>query len=152
MKAYTSSSSNIHSDDWTIFYLLIIYLTAPILLTMMMQSRAPHFASRDDLLQRPIPTQNIARSRREGEVEEIEELEISVVIDMDSIQAEVRPLCSNYPLASINSQPLPEISNRLWLVTIPAIWRCSETANLTCSVWEQRHIMDFSSGAKSLVS
>ena len=75
----------------------------------MMQSRAPPFAAQDDLLQQPIQTTNFAQSRREEEVEGVEEVEKSVGIDMESIQAEVRPLCSNYPPASINSQKLPGV-------------------------------------------
>ncbi len=54
-------------------------------------------------------TPNFAQPARDGEVEEIEKLERSVVFDMDSIQSAVRPLSSSYPLTEINSQPLPGV-------------------------------------------
>ncbi len=54
---------------------------------------SPPFASQDDLLRQPVKTPNFAQPARDGEVEEIEELEGSVVFDMDCIQSEVLPLC-----------------------------------------------------------
>ncbi len=55
-------------------------------------------------------TPNFAEPARDGEVEEIEKLEISVVFDMDRIQSAVRPLASSYPLLTeINSQRRPGV-------------------------------------------
>lgn len=61
------------------------------------------------MLRQQDPTPNFAQPARDGEVEEIEKLERSVVFDMDSIQSAVRPLASSYPLTEINSQPLPGV-------------------------------------------
>jgi len=80
---------------------------------MMIQSRAPSYSGQDDLLRQPMPAPNIARPRLDElgeEVEEIEYLESSVVIDMDKIRSELHPLCSNHgPLTAINTQPLPGV-------------------------------------------
>ena len=103
------SSSNIRSDEWILFYLLIVCLTAPILLTMMMQPQASPFSAQVDLLQQPVRTPNIAGARQAREVEEIEELERSVVIYMERIQSLVHPLSSNHPLTAVNSQQLPGV-------------------------------------------
>jgi hypothetical protein len=109
MKTYASSSSSIHSDEWRLVYLLIVWLTAPILLAMMMQPRAlPHTAT-DDLLKQPVRTPYIAGPRQAEEDEEMAELERSIVINMERIYSEVHPLCSNHPLTAINSQPLPGV-------------------------------------------
>ena len=61
---------------------------------MMIQLRAPSFGQ-DDLLRQPMQVPNIARPVRAEEVDEIDELERSVVIDVVTIPSEVHPLCSN---------------------------------------------------------
>ncbi len=74
-----------------------------------MQTRDPPFTTQADLLHQPDQTPNSAQPARDGEVEEVEILERSIVFDIDSIQSEVRPLYTSYPLTDINSQPLPGV-------------------------------------------
>ena len=74
-------------------------------------SRDPPFATQasDDLLRQQDRTPNFAQPVRDREVDEIEKLERSVVLDMNRIQSAMRPLESRYPLTEINSQPLPGV-------------------------------------------
>jgi hypothetical protein len=82
MKTYSLSSSNLHSDGWRFFFLLIVCFAASILLSMMMQPQTLPYAGQDVLLRQAVQAANIAPPWRD---EGVEELGRSVVINMNSI-------------------------------------------------------------------
>jgi hypothetical protein len=151
MKAHPSASSNVHLDEWRFAYLFIVCLT---------QIDSTYSAYNDDgtrssnrrlkMIAAPAGSNTEFRStcaRRRGR-------RIRKTRGIRCFR-HVSPHCVLLPPATRRLKlthnhflayfPFckPGISNRVWLVIIPATPRCLETGNSICFLWDRQHSTDF---------